>query len=44
MMKITIQYIRSVLDRLERLGWPQWKQQQAYEALLFRHQREEKLT
>ncbi len=29
-------YIRSVLDRLDRLGWPTWRQQRAYERMVRR--------
>jgi hypothetical protein len=34
--KSSIQYIRKVLDRLERRGWSQWKQQIAFEELAAR--------
>ena len=33
--KRTMHYIRAVLDRLTRRRWPDWKQQFAYEQLLW---------
>lgn len=39
-MKTSIHYIRRVLDRLERMGWEQWKLQHAYETLSRRRQKE----
>ena len=33
--KRTMPYVRAVLDRLTRRRWPDWKQQFAYEQLLW---------
>jgi hypothetical protein len=36
---MTIAYMRRVLDRLERRGWSQWRQQFAYELLCWRYRK-----